>query len=74
MNFEHIEINIELENIVKAHVEHLERLMAYSVRGIVTPVQFITELRKMQNQTLSRCIKKLSVDDKLQFLKELERL
>lgn len=57
MNFQEIETMIELENVVKAHAEQLERLTAYSVRGIITPVQFVTELKKMQNQTLSRCLK-----------------
>lgn len=74
MNFEQIETNIALENIVKEHAEHLERLTAFSVRGLLTPVQFITELRKMQNKTLSRGLAKLSDYDKLQAIIELEKV
>lgn len=74
MNSQEIETTIELENVVKAHTEHLERLTAYSVRGILTPVQFVTELKKMQNQTLSICLKKLSHNDRGIAFKELERI
>lgn len=74
MNFETIETIIALENIVKEHAEHLERLTAFSVRDILTPVQFVTELRKMQNQTLSRGLAKLSDYDKLQAIIELEKV
>ena len=69
-----IEKMIELENIVREHKDSLERLIAYSVRGLLTPVQFIIELRKMQNQTLTRFLKKLSEDDKRQFLIEFEKI
>ena len=69
-----IEQMIELENIVREHKDSLERLIAYSVRGLLTPVQFIIELRKMQNQTLIRCLKKLSEDEKRQFLIEFEKI
>ena len=69
-----IEQMIELETIVMEHQESLNRLIAYSVRGLLTPVQFIIELRKMQNQTLTRCLKKLSEDDKRQFLIEFEKI
>ena len=65
---------IELENIVREHKDSLERLIAYSVRGLLTPVQFIIELRKMQNKTLTSCLKKLSEDDKRQFLIEFEKI
>ena len=65
---------IELENIVIQHQDSLDRLITYSVRGLLTPVQFIIELRKMQNQTLTRCFKKLSEDDKRQFLIEFEKI
>ena len=65
---------IELENIVREHQESLNRLLAYSVRDLLTPVHFIIELRKMQNQTLTRCVKKLSEDDKRQFLIEFEKI
>ena len=57
-----IEQRIELENIVRKHKESLDRLISYSVRGLLTPVQFTIELRKMQNQTLIRCVKKLYED------------
>ena len=69
-----IEQMIELENIVREHQESLNRLLAYSVRDLLTPVHFIIELRKMQNQTLTRCVKKLSEDDKRQFLIEFEKI
>jgi len=69
-----IEQMIDLENVVRQHSEHLERLIAYSVRGIITPVQFVTELKKMQNKTLSRCLTKLSEIDQLQAILELERI
>lgn len=69
-----IEQMIELENIVREHKDSLTRLLAYSVRDLLTPVQFIIELRKMQNQTLTRCLKKLSEDDKRQFLIEFEKI
>ena len=69
-----IEQMIELENIVREHQDSLNRLIAYSVRGLLTPVQFIIELRKMQNQTLTRGVKKLSEDGKRQFLIEFKKI
>ena len=69
-----IEQMIELETIVMEHKDSLNRIIDYSVRGLLTPVQFIIELRKMQNQTLTRCLKKLSEDDKRQFLIEFEKI
>ena len=69
-----IEQMIELENIVREHQDSLNRLIAYSVRGLLTPVQFTIELRKMQNQTLTRGVKKLSEDEKRQFLIEFKKV
>ena len=69
-----IEQMIELENIVREHKDSLDRLIAYSVRGLLTPVQFTIELRKMQNQTLARGVKKLSEDEKRQFLIEFKKV
>ena len=69
-----IEQMIELENIVRDHQDSLNRLIAYSVRGLLTPVQFTIELRKMQNQTLTRGVKKLSEDEKRQFLIEFKKV
>ena len=51
-----IEQMIELENIVSQHQESLNRLIAYSVRGMLYPDTFTLELAKMQKQTLSRCL------------------
>ena len=51
-----IEQMIELENIVRQHQESLNRLIAYSVRGMLYPDSFTLELAKMQKQTLSRCL------------------
>ena len=69
-----IEQMIDLENIVREHKDSLERLIAYSVRDLLTPVQFIIELRKMQNQTLTRGLQKLSEDDKRQFFIEFKKI
>ena len=51
-----IEQMIELENIVRQHQESLNRLIAYSARGMLYPDTFTLELAKMQKQTLSRCL------------------
>ena len=51
-----IEQMIELENIVRQHQESLNRLIAYSVHGMLYPDSFTLELAKMQKQTLSRCL------------------
>ena len=51
-----IEQMIDLENIVRQHQESLNRLIAYSVRGMLYPDSFTLELAKMQKQTLSRCL------------------
>ena len=59
-----IEQMIELENIVRQHQESLNRLIAYSVRGMLYPDTFTLELAKMQKQTLSMCLSRLSDDEK----------
>ena len=59
-----IEQMIELENIVRQHQESLNRLIAYSVRGMLYPDTFTLELAKMQKQTLSRCLATLPDDEK----------
>ena len=59
-----IEQMIELETIVIEHQESLTRLIAYSVRGLLTPDTFTLELAKMQKQTLSMCLSRLSDDEK----------
>ena len=59
-----IEQMIELENIAMKHKDSLDRLIAYSVRGLLTPDTFIIELAKMQKQTLSMCLSRLSYDEK----------
>ena len=59
-----IEQMIELENIVMKHKDSLDRLIAYSVRDLLTPDTFIIELAKMQKQTLSLCLSRLSDDEK----------
>ena len=59
-----IEQMIELENIVRQQQESLNRLIAYSVRGMLYPDTFTLELAKMQKQTLSRCLATLPDDEK----------
>lgn len=69
-----IEQMIELENIVTKHQEALERLIAYSVRGMLYPETFTLELAKMQKQTLSSCLSYVPENDKERLYKQLERL
>ena len=70
-----IEQMIELENIVREHKDSLERLIAYSVRGLLTPYTFTLELAKMQKRTLNRCLATLPQDEKERVSKIiLERL
>ena len=59
-----IEQVIELENIVREHIDSLDRLIAYSVRGLLVPNTFTIELAKMQKRTLNRCLSTLSDDEK----------
>ena len=59
-----IEQVIELENIVREHKDSLDRLIAYSVRGLLVPNAFTIELAKMQKRTLNRCLSTLSDDEK----------
>lgn len=59
-----IEQMIELENIISEHQHSLTRLIAYSVRGLLTPDTFTLELAKMQKRTLNRCLATLSQDKK----------
>lgn len=59
-----IEQMIELENIVRQQQESLNRLIAYSVRGMLYPDTFTLELAKIQKQTLSRCLATLPDDEK----------
>ena len=70
-----IEQMIELENIVREHQDSLNRLIAYSVRGLLVPESFTLELAKMQKRTLNRCLATLSQDEKEMVSKIiLERL
>ena len=70
-----IEKMIELENIVREHQDSLNRLIAYSVRGLLVPEAFTLELAKMQKRTLNRCLATLSQDEKDRVSKIiLERL
>ena len=55
---------LELENIVREHQDSLNRLIAYSVRGLLVPNTFTIELAKMQKKTLNRCLSTLSEDEK----------
>ena len=59
-----IEKMIELENIVREHKDSLERLIAYSVRGLLEPDTFTLELAKMQKRALNRCLSTLSDNEK----------
>lgn len=69
-----IEQSIYMENIVAKHKESLDRLTAYSVRGMLHPTDFVLELFKMQKQALTRCLEHLSEDEKERITKQLERL
>ena len=70
-----IEQMIELENIVREHQDSLNRLVDYSVRGLLVPESFTLELAKMQKRTLNRCLATLSDDEKERVSKIiLERL
>ena len=70
-----IEQMIELENIVREHQDSLNRLIAYSVRGLLVPEPFTLELAKMQKRTLNCCLATLSQDEKERVSKYiLERL
>ena len=69
-----IEQMIELENIVRQHQESLNRLIAYSVRGMLYPDSFTLELAKMQKQTLSKCLAHVPENEKEILLSQLERL
>ena len=70
-----IEQMIEVENIVRDHQDSLNRLIAYSVRGLLVPETFTLELAKMQKRTLNRCLATLSQHEKEMVSKTiLERL
>ena len=70
-----IEQMIELENIVREHKDSLDRLIAYSVRGLLEPNTFTLELAKMQKKTLNRCLATLPQNEKESVSKTiLERL
>ena len=70
-----IEKMIELETIVIEHQESLTSLIAYSIRGLLTPDTFTLELAKMQKRTLNRCLAMLPQDEKERVTKcILERL
>ena len=70
-----IEQMIEVENIVREHQDSLNRLIAYSVRGLLVPESFTLELAKMQKRTLNRCLATLPNDEKERVSKTiLERL
>lgn len=68
-----IEKMIELENIVREHKESLERLIAYSVRGLLTPDTFTLELVKMQNRVIKRCLSTLPEIEKELVIKKMNR-
>ena len=70
-----IEQMIEVESIVRDHQDSLNRLIAYSVRGLLVPEAFTLELAKMQKRTLNRCLATLSQHEKERVSKTiLERL
>ena len=68
-----IEQMIELENIVREHKDSLRRLIAYSIRGLLTPDTFTLELVKMQRRTLLRCLKHVPESDREKLLIEIEK-
>lgn len=69
-----IEEMIELENIVTHHQECLTRLIAYSVRGMLNPLDFTFELAKMQNQAFKRCLSHLSESEKKELIDKYIKL
>ena len=70
-----IEQMIEVENIVREHQDSLNRLIAYSVRGLLAPEPFTLELAKMQKRALNRCLSTLPDNEKERVSKIiLERL
>ena len=68
-----IEQMIELENIVREHKDSLTRLIAYSVRGLLTPDTFTLELVKMHRRTLLRCLKHVPESDIEKLIVEIEK-
>ena len=68
-----IEQMIELENIVREHKDSLTRLIAYSVRGLLTPDTFTLELVKMQKRTIQRCLKHVPESNIEKLIIELEK-
>ena len=68
-----IEQMIELENIVREHQDSLNRLIAYSVRGLLTPDTFTLELIKMQNRVINRCLATLPNGEKELIIKQMNR-
>ena len=68
-----IEQMIELENIVREHKDSLSRLIAYSIRGLLTPDTFTLELVKMQRRTLLRCLKHVPESDMEKLIIEIEK-
>ena len=67
-----IEQMIELETIVIEHQESLSRLIAYSVRGLLTPDTFTLEPVKMQNRVVKRCLSTLPEIEKELVIKKNE--
>ena len=68
-----IEQMIELENIVREHKDSLDRLIAYSVRGLLTPDTFTLELVKMQNRVFKRCLSTLPNNEKELVIKKMNK-
>ena len=68
-----IEQMIELENIVREHKDSLDRLIAYSVRGLLRPDTFTLELIKMQNRVVKRCLSTLPDIEKELVIKKMNR-
>ena len=68
-----IEQMIELENIVREHKDSLSRLIAYSIRGLLTPDTFTLELVKMQRRTLLRCLKHVPESDIEKLIIEIKK-
>ena len=68
-----IEQMIELENIVREHKDSLTRLIASSVRGLLTPDTFTLELVKMQKRAVLRCLKHVPESNIENLIIELEK-
>lgn len=69
-----IQRHIDIENVIIKHKADLDRLLAYSMRELLSPAQITIELAKMQKQALTRCSKYVSDEERSYLIHVLERL